>query len=224
MTPNDHEHAHDDVDAILGVTASPQAEARAKPKPIPLEGDPSLRRTPTRRVFFNSLRSEAAADALRGLPATGETWHHIMTGAYDGFDLVDAILDHAGGPSIATLYLATLGFNEANTTRLLNLMDAKRIGTCRMLVSMFYEADHKEAAVCYRLAHELPARGGWYHATRTHAKIIAAHLSDGRAFVVESSANLRSCRAIEQFTITQDTDLYQFHRTWMESVHERETT
>jgi|GEM_PF-5169257 len=72
------------------------------------------------------------------------------------------------------------------------------------------------------LARELPARGGWYCATRSHAKVIAARFTDGRCFVIESSANLRTCRNLEQFAITQDRGLFDFHRQWMESVHERE--
>jgi len=40
-------------------------------------------------------------------------------------------------------------------------------------------------------------------------------LTDGRCVVVESSANLRSCRNIEQFTMSHDRALLQFRRSWM---------
>jgi hypothetical protein len=146
-----------------------------------------------------------------------------MTGAFDSFDLIPAMLAHARPAMIEDLHLATLGFNHANAGRLLEMMDAGAIRKCTMLTSAFYEADPKEAETCYRLAVELPARGGWYCATRCHAKIIAARFTDGRCYVIESSANLRTCHNIEQFTITQDRDLLHFHRAWMEGVHEHET-
>ena len=44
---------------------------------------------------------------------------------------------------------------------------------------------------------------------------------DGRCIVNESSANLRSCRNIEQFTMTHDRDLLEFHRQWMAEVMPR---
>ena len=211
-----------DIDAILGVNPAPQREARGRSSTIPLSGNPRHVRRPVRRLFVNALRAKNAADALAGLPADGETWHCLMTGEYDGFDLLPAMLDHARPAPIEDLYLATLGFNAANVRRLLELMDAGAVRRCAMIVSLFYEADHNEADTCYMLARELPARGGWYCATRSHAKIIAARFADGRYFVIESSANLRTCRNLEQFAITQDRGLFDFHREWMESVHEHE--
>jgi hypothetical protein len=147
-----------------------------------------------------------------------------MTGNFDGFDLLPAMLDHARPAFIEDLHLATLGFNHANAARLLELMDAGAVRRCMMIVSLYYEADPKEADTCYQLAQELPARGDWYCATRSHAKIIAARFTDGRCFVIESSANLRTCHNLEQFTITQDRGLFTFHREWMESVHRRDHT
>jgi hypothetical protein len=41
---------------------------------------------------------------------------------------------------------------------------------------------------------------------------------DASHYVIESSANLRSCRNIEQFTMTNDRELLTFHRSWMETV------
>jgi hypothetical protein len=214
-----------DIDAILGVQASPQREARNRASDIPLQGNPRHVRRPSRRLFVNALRAKSAAEALAGLPADGETWHCLMTGDFDSFDLVPAMLDHARPALIEDLHLASLGFNHANARRLLELMDAGLVRRCTMIVSLYYEADPKEADTCYTLARELPARGvpgGWYCATRSHAKVIAARFTDGRCFVIESSANLRTCRNLEQFAITQDHGLFDFHHEWMESVHEHE--
>jgi len=211
-----------DIDAILGVQASPQREARNRASDIPLQGNPRHVRRPSRRLFVNALRAKSAAEALAGLPADGETWHCLMTGDFDSFDLVPAMLDHARPAVIEDLHLASLGFNHANARRLVELMDAGLVRRCTMIVSLYYEADPKEADTCYTLARELPARGGWYCATRSHAKVIAARFTDGRCFVIESSANLRTCRNLEQFAITQDRGLFDFHREWMESVHEHE--
>ena len=68
------------------------------------------------------------------------------------------------------------------------------------------------------LAEALTTRGHQIAAIRCHAKILLMELTDGRCFVVESSANLRSCRNIEQFTMTHDEDLLRFHQAWMTDV------
>lgn len=219
MTDLEHFDTRAEIDELLGIEESPQQEARNRALPIPLDEAPAvLRRRPTRRVFHDPDRTEKAKTALPGLPAAGETWHCLMTGAYDGFDLVDAMLAHAWPAKIRELRLATLGFNSANARRLLAMLDAGTVHRATMLVSLYYEADPKEKDICYLLSQELPARGGWYVATRSHAKVIAAEFVDGRHFIIESSANLRSCKALEQFTITHDAALYRWHAEWMEQA------
>ena len=48
-------------------------------------------------------------------------------------------------------------------------------------------------------------------------------VADGRAYVLESSANLRSCRMAEHFALHHDPGLLQFHRRWIESMLEQAT-
>jgi len=67
------------------------------------------------------------------------------------------------------------------------------------------------------LAVELQSRGQTLLAMRNHAKLLLMALDDGRRIVVESSANLRSCRNVEQFVISHDTGLYDFHAAWIDA-------
>ena len=52
----------------------------------------------------------------------------------------------------------------------------------------------------------------------THAKVVLMETSTGGAYVVESSANLRSCASIEQITLTNDAALLAFHRYWINEI------
>ena len=52
----------------------------------------------------------------------------------------------------------------------------------------------------------------------THAKILLIELTDGRSYVVESSANLRSCSSIEQIVMTHDRPLFDFHHQWLDEL------
>ena len=208
----------DDIDDILGVDQSPQKEARNARPEIPLQEGRLHKRKPMRK-FIEAMKAKNAAQALQELPEAGETWHYIMNGNFDSFDLIDCILYLAKPEKIKNLYLATLGFNATNTNRLMVMLEENTVGKCQMIVSCYYESDKNEADVCYKLRTTLPKKGGWYIAARSHCKIIQAELEGGRHIVIESSANLRSCRNLEQFTISNDKELFNFHAKWMETVY-----
>jgi hypothetical protein len=55
-------------------------------------------------------------------------------------------------------------------------------------------------------------------ALRSHAKLLLFELTDGRKITVESSANLRSCRNVEQFSMTNDPALLSFHAGWIDEL------
>ena len=57
--------------------------------------------------------------------------------------------------------------------------------------------------------------GFTFKSYRNHTKLILAEIA-GRCYVVESSANLRSCQNIEQFTLTQSHELFAFHAGWID--------
>ena len=95
-----------------------------------------------------------------------------------------------------------MGFSKTNLDELLAEIDAGRIGKCDFLFSVYFKSNERES--CERLAHELGSRGHRVVAMLTHAKILLIELSDGRSYVVESSANLRSCSSIEQITMIHD--------------------
>ena len=51
-------------------------------------------------------------------------------------------------------------------------------------------------------------------AMRTHAKLLLMAIGKHR-YVIESSANMRSCHNAEQATMYDHTRLYTFHRRWI---------
>lgn len=53
-------------------------------------------------------------------------------------------------------------------------------------------------------------------AMRIHAKLILARMSRGTRYVIDSSANLRSCKNVETFNLHRSPDLYRFHTAWIE--------
>jgi hypothetical protein len=209
------------LDELLGITPDERRIARGKNRAIPIESPPPKRRTVNKRLTFNQLRLEKSADALSILPVPNESHHHIIDGTFDSYMLIPSLMDKVGGV-VAELRLATLGFNAKHTEHLISQLTDRTIQRCTLLVSEFYVAE-EDAVVCNRLKAELPKFGtppGWFHATRCHAKIIMLRFQSGQSFVIESSANLRTCRSIEQFVICCDDALYDFHASWMDEIYE----
>ena len=96
------------------------------------------------------------------------------------------------------------------------LLDAGTIGRLTFLYSVYFRSNEKE--ICHRLHEELSRRGHHVLAMRTHAKMMLLELTDGACFVNETSANLQSCRNVEQMTFTHDRSLLEFHRQWIDEL------
>jgi hypothetical protein len=165
------------------------------------------------------LRLEQVANAaatLERLPAPDETFHIICRGNWPAWALVPAFLRLGEPARIDHLHLATLGFSRSNADELLGLFDQGLIGSISMVISCYFRT-HEHDIVDW-LALELANRGQRFASVRNHAKVITAQMSDGNNLIVESSANLRSCRNVEQFAITNHEQLLRFHQEWIDTV------
>lgn len=183
---------------------------------VALPGDLRYVHRVTRRTVREQLRVANAAKSLDRLPEPGESLHVVCKGNWAAWDLVPAVLRLAAPAKIRRLHVATLGFSRKNIAELAGLMDARTIREVWFLFSCYFrstsagESDFADA--------QLAPRGANVASVRTHSKLLLLDLTDGRHVTVETSANLRSCRNIEQFTIATDRALWQFHRTWIEAV------
>ena len=174
-----------------------------------------VRRT-DRMVMLDARRLANAVEHIGRLPEPGEAFHLVTAKQYSLWHVIKAALQLAAPAKISRLTVATLGFSRQNLEELLAALDAGDIGQVDFLFSVYFKSNEKE--ICERLAHELTTRGQRVVAMLTHAKVLLMETTDGRAFVVESSANLRSCSSIEQIMVTNDAALLRFHREWIESL------
>lgn len=181
--------------------------------------DHTLTRLAAGRKFKNALQLNNARKTLRVLPGPGETIHFIMKGNFNAWDLVPTVLRMVAPETIRELNLATLGFNKRIIEELTHLVDSGKIGRVTFICSSFFRTNEDE---CYEhAASELSRRGFPCLSLRCHAKLTLFELTDDRFFAFESSANLRSCRNIEQASLTQDRGLVEFHRGWMNDLFEQ---
>ena len=84
-----------------------------------------------------------------------------------------------------------------------------------MLTGLYFK--RRETAVYSRLVSGLLQRGQRYAAFKNHAKIILIGKSK-HWITVEGSANFTSNPRLEQYVISNDRTLYNFHKAWMDGV------
>ena len=172
-------------------------------------------RTAGRRAY--DLRGVPNAVRLvRPLPVPGETVHAIMGGDFHAWDLVPAIIELATCP-FEEIWIATLGFNIANNGHLCRMIDQGRIQRATILCSDYFAKT--DSHVYQEAKGSLEARGARLVSSRNHAKVILMAPAGRRdRYVVEGSANLRSCNNLEQFALSNDRQLFDFHRSWIHQI------
>lgn len=205
-----------DLDAIeLAAERAPTDSKAKKAPPAGQETGVGLRTRittrATRRRMYDLRDIPNAVKFIRPLPADGETVHAIMGGDFAAWDLVPATMQIVGAPMVA-LHMATLGFNAQNSSHLAQLMADRQIGSAVVLCSDYFAKS--DAATFAEAKDRLAAVGAKLVSTRNHAKVLVLNFGVF-GYVVESSANLRSCKNLEQVAVTRDRALVEFHRGWI---------
>lgn len=166
-----------------------------------------------RRRITDAQRLTNARAFMQPLPKPDEAVHMLLAGNFNAWDFVPAVVQLVQPARVDRLVIATLSYNQANADGLFALLDNGQIGAVEFLCSDYFA--RSSGAEYEYLEQGLQHRGQSVAAARSHAKIIGFELSDGRRYVIESSANLRSCNNVEQATMFAAPHLYEFHRTWI---------
>jgi hypothetical protein len=177
----------------------------------------TLRQRAIRADAIDARRFERAVDAMVRLPEPLEYLHVVTGQEFSGFDLLPAMLALSKAEAFEALTLTTLGFSKRNLEHLDAMIEAGKVQarTLRILCSDFFRRADRDIWKIGRA--QADRRGYGFRSTRNHTKLILANIG-GKHYVTESSANLRSCSNLEQFTITQSTPLFKFHNGWLDVV------
>jgi hypothetical protein len=172
------------------------------------------RHRPTQRRHEDHRARGLLAGQLNPLPAPGETAHLVLHGAVPLSAVVWHVVDQ-NPPSALTI--STLGFSRAFVAELIDRMRTSRITEVVLVCSNYFSrADAVEYQEARKLLAPWPCR---LTDARTHAKIAVFG-----PFSLEGSANLRSCRSVENVCITHDAALAQFHAKWISELADKPTT
>lgn len=174
----------------------------------------AMRRKAVRRQIIDMRQERHAIEHILKLPEKGESLHFVIDGKFEPCDIIPATRRLSDPATIKMLVITTLSFNVDNIATLMRGMDQGKIGGLLLVTSHYFQQVERSLFEQTRL--ELEKRGGHIAADRVHAKLILMEMTNGDCFTVEGSGNLRSCNSIEQFVMTNDKCLLEFHRNWIE--------
>lgn len=205
---------NDGLDALLVADLDVPDSFVWQPRTQPVPTVQTHRHRPTRRRHEDHRHHGALAGVLDPLPTAGETVHLIIHGGVPLSAVIWHIIDRAPPADLA---ISTLGFSRHFIHELIDRMQTGQITSGVVVCSNYFSrADAAE----YQEARELLAP--WpvtLTDARTHGKVFVFG-----TFCGEGSANLRSCRSIENVSITNDENLARFHAGWIRQIANTPTT
>lgn len=210
MTPNTPDPFGDTLAAFDNAGKGPRFESAKMPPAR------ALRREAKRRQQC-AKHKDALSDIMGAPPAPGESVHIISAAKFDFWTWAPVMVHWLGATD--HFYGSTWTLSRTNAQELLELYDAGKIapGQINMLTGLYFK--RRETATYTMLLRGILARGGRYVAFRNHAKVLLlANATAGHWLTVEGSANFNSNPRMEQYVITNDRALHDFHREWMEEA------
>ena len=168
---------------------------------------------PRRRLQLRALRQEKLEEFYCELPKPGDTLHVVSNGSFDYWNFVPVTLELLKRPAV--FYGSTWTMNRSNVLQLLGLYDQKKLTSVTMFSGLYFK--RREPAVYTALASGLIDRGQRFLCFENHAKIMLIGAPPDW-LVMEGSANFTANPRLEQNTVTNDEELFHFHKDWMEEL------
>jgi hypothetical protein len=166
-------------------------------------------------------QQENLKDLIKTYPATGEQIHVVSANKFDFWTFVPVMIEWLG--TTENLFCSTWTANRSNVVDMFRVWDTGLItGTVTFVTGIYFK--RREAAVYSTLVEGLLKRGGRYKAFETHTKVLLLNNLEKNVWLsVEGSANLTQNPRLEQYVITNDKQLYDFHEDWIEESLKLET-
>ena len=147
----------------------------------------------------------------------------IISGAFIFGDFIEAYMTtHRAATD--RMVISTLSLSQNNVDSLANLMEAGYIGQLDMIVSVYFWSHERYGLIPY-IYRKLDKDDRFQLAVAgVHTKTVHFQTRGGRKIVIHGSANLRSSGSIEQFTIEENEDLFDFYTEQYDKILERYAT
>lgn len=148
----------------------------------------------------------------------GTSWHVLSGGDIDALSYLRVIIGNTGYFNNVTISSWRISMPAAQ--QLHNWVDGGQIESLNLVVDQRFA--RLSLDVLTYIQSWIGEFGGSISVTRTHAKLtLMANTIANKYYVLESSANLNINKRLEQTTIYNDKNLYDFYKTGMVYVAEK---
>ena len=145
-------------------------------------------------------------------------WHPTEAGSYTP-EIEAMIIEH--GVKVKALYISTLSLSENNVDSLVNIMLSGLCDELHLVVSSYFYSHERGNLIKY-IYQELENEKPWkffFSVAGTHMKL-AMIKTDELKITMQGSANLRSSGNIEQFSIVEEENLFEFNKEYIEIIEQ----
>ncbi len=179
----------------------------ASPEDDALQGSMVEARLTTCRPRY-VLYDNAVRMARECIPDFGRRFDAFLSGNFIFGDFLEALLT-THNIRAERMTIATLSLSQENTDSLHGLMTHGYIGDLTLLVSGYFFRNERRKLIPYIT--EMLGDRLTLVVSAIHTKTIHFETTGGRKVVMHGSANLRSSQSIEQVTIEENPELYDFY-------------
>lgn len=153
----------------------------------------------------------------------GERTDAIVSGNFIFGDFIEAYLvEH--NAHCRRMIITTLSLSQNNVDSLAGLIEDGYIDRLDLIVSVYFWANERHSLIPY-IYDKLDRNGRFQLAVAAiHTKTAQFETAGGRKIVLHGSANLRSSDNIEQITIEENAELYDFYADIFDTILERYAT
>lgn len=147
----------------------------------------------------------------------------ILAGNFIFGDFIEAFILENNAKCL-NMTISTLSLDQNNVDSLSNLINGKYIDKLDLIISDYFYAHERKTLIPY-LLDKLDVDNIFQLAVAgVHTKICLIETLGGKKIVISGSANLRSSSNIEQFTIEDNKQLYDFHVEYHNNIVEKYKT
>ena len=166
-----------------------------------------------RRQLLRVERQHNLADILP-LPAQGETIHMMSNGMYDFFTIAALLIEMMDNYT-EHLYASTWTISQQTIVDLFDTVDSGKIGQLYILSDRSFK--RRKPSSYAQLIEGLRKRNMRFVANHNHSKV--SLLNNGDNYItIEGSASFTTTPRLEQHCITNDYELWSWHRQWMNEL------
>lgn len=179
---------------------------------------------PQKPIRVETVAYENAAKMAKAITIEpGDRVDAIIDGSFVFADFICAyLMSHNLHAKRVTI--STLGMSERNVEMFKGLMDHGFIQELNLIVSIYFYGNERFALIPY-LYKTLDYGDRFQLAVAgVHTKIVTMELDNGQHIVMHGSANLRSSDNVEQFTIEDNKDVFDFYDDFHTRIVERFST